>query len=64
MVELKDLENSLGMKITEKLILNKQIGQLKKIQNVIGKDRVKDMIDSQRLSQAQKDYIYLKMGWL
>jgi hypothetical protein len=63
MEDIKKIETSLGINPTQKFVLNKQIGQLKKIQNVVGKDRIREMIEIQNLTQKQKDYIYMKMGW-
>jgi hypothetical protein len=64
MEDVKELESSLGLKLTEKFVLNKQIGQLKQLQGVLGKKQVQVMIDSTNMNQKQKEYIYMKMGWL
>ena len=63
---LKDLESRIpGMKnpIT-RMALDRSIKQFQQTQAIIGKEKCRKMIELQSLTQDQKDYIYLKMGWL
>ena len=47
-----------------KMALNRTIKQFKQTQNIVGRDKCRKMIEMQSLTQDQKDYIFLSMGWL
>jgi hypothetical protein len=47
-----------------RMALDRTIKQFKTTQNIVGRDKCRQMIQMQSLTQDQKDYIFLRMGWL
>jgi hypothetical protein len=47
-----------------RIALDRSMKQYKTIEKTLGKKALMAAIDSQPLSQDQKDYIYLRMNWL
>ncbi len=63
---IAELENKIpGMKNPViKMSLDKAIKQFMQMEKTIGKGQCCKMIEMQKISQDQKDYIFLRMGWL
>ena len=59
-----ELEAKLGFNVATRTALDAQIKQFKRLEGMLGKQSLQSAINSQPISQLQKDYIYLRMGWL
>jgi hypothetical protein len=47
-----------------RIALDKSMKQYKLLERQLGAKQLQAAIDSQKLTQEQKDYIYLRMNWL
>jgi len=59
-----ELEAKLGFNVATRTAIDAQIKQFKRLEGMLGKQSLQSAINSQNISQDQKDYIYLRMGWL
>jgi len=47
-----------------RIALDRSMKQYKQLERQLGIKKLQDAINSQKISQDQKDYIYLRMNWL